>query len=76
MRRRLVGNDQKRPLLGSPEKLAWTRTADGLEVTLPAQKPCDHAYVLKIDGLDLAASAPVAPPRRRWSKLARTARLR
>ena len=30
-------------------------------MTLPAQKPCDHAYALKIEGLDLAASQPVPP---------------
>ncbi|MBV9851245.1 MAG: alpha-L-fucosidase [Armatimonadetes bacterium] len=39
----------------------FTRTVDGLVVTLPAQRPCDHAYVLKIRGLNLAASEPVAP---------------
>ena len=49
-------------LLGSPEKLAWTQTADGLVVTAPAQKPCDHAFVLKIEGIDLAASTPSPPP--------------
>ena len=31
-------------------------------VTLPAQKPCDHAYVLRIEGLDLAGSKPAPPP--------------
>jgi len=36
-------------LLGSEENLAWSRTEAGLEVTLPARKPCDHAYVLKIE---------------------------
>ena len=35
-------------LLGSDAKLAWTRDAQGLSVKLPATKPCDHAYVLKI----------------------------
>ncbi len=35
-------------LLGSGEKLAWTQEADGLHVTLPAAKPCDEAYKLKL----------------------------
>ena len=58
----LVGKIKKVTLLGSHETLTWTQTAEGLEITLPAQKPCDHAFVLKIEGLDLAASAPVPPP--------------
>ena len=58
----LAGRIKRVSLLGSPEKPAWTQTAEGLVVTLPAQKPCDHAYVLKIEGLDLAASQPVPPP--------------
>ncbi len=57
----VVGKVKAVSLLGSPQKLAWAQTADGLTVTLPAQKPCDHAYVLKVKGLDLAASRP-APP--------------
>ncbi len=48
-------------LLGSKEKVKWTRDATGLVVTLPAQKPGEHAYVLKIQGLDLAASEPLPP---------------
>jgi alpha-L-fucosidase len=35
-------------LLGSSEKLAWTRDEDGLKVRLPTRRPCDHALVLKI----------------------------
>ena len=35
-------------LLGGKDPLKWTRTANQLKVELPAQKPCDHAYVLKI----------------------------
>jgi len=57
----IVGTVKKVSLLGSKRKIAWTRTADGLVVTLPDTKPCDHAYVLKIEGLDLAASTPVTP---------------
>jgi alpha-L-fucosidase len=35
-------------LLGSQEKLSWKQTADGLTVQAPRQKPCEHAYALKI----------------------------
>jgi len=35
-------------LLGSAEKLAWKRDGDGLHVTFPVERPCDHAYALKI----------------------------
>ena len=35
-------------LLGSPEKLLWTREADGLHITLAKHKPCDSAYALQI----------------------------
>lgn len=58
----IVGKVRSVTLLGSSETLHWTQTADGLVVTLPAAKPCDHVYMLKITGLDMAASAP-QPPR-------------
>lgn len=58
----VVGEVTGVSLLGSTEKLVWERTVDGLVVTLPAQKPCAHAYALKIEGLNVAASRPVAPP--------------
>ncbi len=35
-------------LLGSDARLDWTRTADGLEITLPKVKPCDHAFAFRI----------------------------
>jgi alpha-L-fucosidase len=35
-------------LLGSSEKIVWTREADGLHVTLPAKKPCDDVFALKL----------------------------
>ena len=58
----IVGKVKNVTLLGSPEKPAWAQTAEGLVVTLPARKPCDHAFVLKITGLNLAASRPLPPP--------------
>jgi len=35
-------------LLGHQGSLAWIQSADGLEVTLPAEQPCDYAFSLKI----------------------------
>jgi alpha-L-fucosidase len=35
-------------LLGNKSKLDWVRKDDGLHVTLPADKPCDSAFVFKI----------------------------
>ena len=35
-------------LLGHEWPLQWSRTADGLTVTMPAQKPGEFAFALKI----------------------------
>jgi alpha-L-fucosidase len=35
-------------LLGHKGKLPWSRTADGLVVNLPEEKPCAHVFALKI----------------------------
>ncbi|MBK8048081.1 MAG: alpha-L-fucosidase [Anaerolineales bacterium] len=35
-------------LLGVPHSLDWFVDEAGLHVTLPAEKPCEHAYVLRI----------------------------
>ena len=35
-------------LIGHDEDLEWENHGDGLHVTLPSKKPCDHAYALKI----------------------------
>ena len=40
-------------LLGYQGSLAWKQTADGLLVTLPAEKPCDYTCALKITGTGL-----------------------
>jgi len=58
----IVGEIRSVHLLGNSQALPFQRTAKGLVVTLPSQKPCDHAYVLKITGLDLKASRPAPPP--------------
>ena len=48
-------------LLGSSEPLAWSQRDDGLVVTLPKKKPCEHVYALKIRGRDLEPG-PLPPP--------------
>jgi len=54
-------------LLGYKGKLQWTQDDSGLTVTLPAAKPCEYAYSLKITGRDLKGIVPVntvpAPPK-------------
>jgi alpha-L-fucosidase len=35
-------------LLGSKAKLRWSRTARALNITMPEERPCDHAVVFKI----------------------------
>ncbi|WP_419193790.1 alpha-L-fucosidase [Novipirellula herctigrandis] len=40
-------------MLGSDEELEYQLTKDGLSVSLPQQEPCDYAYGLRIQGLDL-----------------------
>jgi alpha-L-fucosidase len=35
-------------MLGLDEKLKWTLTEEGLKITSPKAKPCDHAFVFKI----------------------------
>ena len=42
-------------LLRGAGKLDWRQTADGLEVVLPAHKPCKFAFGLKITGNQLSA---------------------
>lgn len=55
---REAGRIEKVELLGHAGALKFTRGAEGLEVALPAQKPCEFAYALKITGEGLKA-APV-----------------
>jgi alpha-L-fucosidase len=44
----LLGKIKRIGLLGHQGKLSWTRDAKGLAITLPEQRPCDFAFVLKI----------------------------
>ena len=52
-------------LLGHTSPVVWSQTDAGLLVKLPATKPCEHAYVLKIAGTHLQAisvePAPTIP---------------
>ena len=57
----IVGEVTRVHLLGNGTSLRFSRTEKGLEVSLPEDKPCEHAWILKINGLDLARSEPVAP---------------
>jgi len=52
-------------MLGSREKLEWSRGADGLTVKLPKARPSEYAYVLKVLS---AASLPadVSPSQAYW----------
>jgi alpha-L-fucosidase len=44
-------------LLGHKGTLQWSRTDAGLVVKMPAEKPCQYAYTLKITGLKIKAPA-------------------
>jgi alpha-L-fucosidase len=35
-------------MLGNTGKIEWKRTAAGLEISFPDEKPCDIAYAFKI----------------------------
>jgi alpha-L-fucosidase len=48
-------------MLGHKGNLKFTQDADGLKVTLPADKPCDYAYTLKITGLKMNPPGPAVP---------------
>jgi len=48
-------------MLGHAGNLKFTQDAEGLKVTLPAVRPCDYAYVLKITGLKMNPAGPAAP---------------
>ena len=35
-------------MLGSSEKPGWSRDEEGLKITMPSQRPCDHAYAFRL----------------------------
>jgi alpha-L-fucosidase len=49
-------------LLGCRERLEWLHDENGLTVTLPTEKPCEHAYSLKITGKRLTSFRPDLVP--------------
>ena len=51
-----AGKISRVTLLGSQEQLDWQQTDDGLMVNLPAAKPCQFAYGLRITGENLKAA--------------------
>jgi alpha-L-fucosidase len=46
-----VGTIRQVELLGAPGHLEWRQGADGLRVTLPPAKPCEHAIAFKVRGV-------------------------
>ena len=50
------GKVTKVSLLGYPGNLKWEQTKDGLEIAMPVEKPCEHAFVFKIIGTEFIAS--------------------
>lgn len=47
-----IGRIENVELLGVG-KLEFKQDEEGLKLTMPAEKPCEHAYCLKISGIDL-----------------------
>lgn len=45
-------------LLGNSGKLEWSQAPSGLTVKLPASRPCEHAFTLKIAGKGLTRFKP------------------
>jgi len=56
-----AGVISKVELLGYKEPLKWEQTPQGLVVNLPAQKPCQFAYGIKITGANLHPVAAKNP---------------
>ncbi len=61
-----VGPDAKIQLLGSDEKVAYSLGSEGSLVIQPPQlsadkRPCQHAYVFKIEGFDLGSNLFALP---------------
>jgi alpha-L-fucosidase len=50
-----VGKVAKVDLLGYGGTLQWSQDASGLKVLLPPEKPCDHAIVFRIAGINAKA---------------------
>jgi len=44
-----VRQESKITMLGIEEPLVWTKEGERLFINLPSEKPCEHAFVLKIE---------------------------
>jgi len=55
------GKIQSVTLLGHDGKLEFTQDEQGLKVKLPAERPCDYAYALRITGLKMNPPGPPEP---------------
>ena len=49
-------------MLGAGQPLKWSQNKSGLTLSMPDAKPCEHAFVLKITGVKVAAGALKPPP--------------
>ncbi len=49
LRELLPGEVRGVTMLGDARPLDWRQTEDGLRVALPKEKPCEHAWVLKVE---------------------------
>ncbi len=54
----VTGEPTSVALLGTSEKLQWSRTADGLVINIPATLPCKSGLSFKISGLTTVANLP------------------
>ncbi|MCC6443635.1 MAG: alpha-L-fucosidase [Armatimonadetes bacterium] len=45
----LEGSIRNVSLLGSRARLEWEQSPEGLKIRVPSEKPCDHAFVFKIE---------------------------
>jgi alpha-L-fucosidase len=43
-------------LLGSRDRLEWQQTPEGLVIDLPAERPCQFAWCLRVSGKGLRAA--------------------
>ena len=56
--RQTQGDVKRVRLLGHAGKLDWKQSPEGLVVTLPAQRPCDHAFAFEITGEGPTPASP------------------
>ena len=50
---KVAGKIEKINLLGHKGSLEFSQDEAGLHITMPADKPCDHAFALEISGLEI-----------------------